>query len=395
MKKKTISLIAMMLVLVSLTAVPAMTASAASYPVMYSLIPETTIVEGTVGTLEFAVMPKYHNEQYHVFVYDKNDKLLATVESTYYNSDGSSSVKDISISVNTSKLGMKAGEYKVVYYLSFYTMYEWHDAPKKYTSMLTVVSKVCGGNHQYNEGIVYAKGDCYTKEWRTYTCKKCGFIKRAEGDYGHQWNKGKVIKKPTAGHQGSKKCTCKNCGTVEIVDIPAIFCDVSPKAYYEKAITWAYNQKITSGTTSTTYAPEDACTRGQIVTFLWRASGSPSPKSSKHPFTDIKKSDYYYKAVLWAVEEGITTGYTPTKFAPAEPCTRGQIVTFLWRAGESQKTTTAKNPFSDVKKSDYYYKAVLWAVDEGITSGTTKNTFAPKEACTRGQIATFLYRYYN
>ncbi|MBQ6946703.1 MAG: S-layer homology domain-containing protein, partial [Clostridia bacterium] len=173
------------------------------------------------------------------------------------------------------------------------------------------------------------------------------------------------------------------------------FVDVKKKDYFYDAVLWAVDNGITAGATKTSFAPNDPCTRGQIVTFLWRAAGCPEPKSSKNPFTDVKKSDYYYKAVLWAVENNITAGATKTTFAPKSPCTRGQIAAFLWRAAGCPEPKSGNNPFTDVKKKDFYYKAVLWAVENGITAGTTKTTFGPNESCTRGQIVTFLYRNYN
>ena len=128
-----------------------------------------------------------------------------------------------------------------------------------------------------------------------------------------------------------------------------------------------------------------------MVTFLWRAAGSPAPKSAENPFTDVNKGDYFYDAVLWAVEQGITSGTSATTFSPNATVTRGQTVTFLWRANGSPKADGA-NPFTDVSADAYYYDAVLWAVKEGITSGTTAATFSPDATVTRGQTVTFLYR---
>ena len=210
-----------------------------------------------------------------------------------------------------------------------------------------------------------------------------------------------VVQEATTSKTGLKEQRCTVCngllGTETIAKKPIKnpFTDVKKSDFYYEPVLWAVNNGITSGTSKTTFAPNAACTRGQIATFLWRAAGCPNPKTSKNPFTDVKKSDYYYKAVLWAVGEGITSGATKTNFQPDAPCTRGQIATFLWRSAGAPTSKTSKNPFTDVKKKDYYYKAVLWAVGEGITAGTTKTTFGPNEACTRGQIATFLYRAYN
>ena len=170
------------------------------------------------------------------------------------------------------------------------------------------------------------------------------------------------------------------------------FIDIKAGDYYAEAVSWAVEHGITSGTSKTTFSPNDGCTRGQVVTFLWRAVGSPEPKSENNPFTDIKADDYYYKAVLWAVEKNITKGTSSTKFSPSDVCTREQIVTFLWRAAGCPEPGTKNNPFRDVKEDDYFYKAVLWAVENGITKGTTERTFSPNEVCTRGQIVTFIYR---
>ena len=175
------------------------------------------------------------------------------------------------------------------------------------------------------------------------------------------------------------------------VELANPFKDVKAGEYFYTPVLWAVAKNVTTGTSATTFSPNNACTRGQIVTFLWRASGSPEPTITQNPFTDVKSNQYYYKAVLWAVEKGITTGMTPTTFDPNAKCTREQIVTFLWRSQGKPKVVSA-NPFTDVKAGAYYYDAVLWAVSKGITTGTSKTTFSPKADCTRGQIVTFLYR---
>lgn len=179
----------------------------------------------------------------------------------------------------------------------------------------------------------------------------------------------------------------------EIEEQPAVsFVDVSTSAYYYDAVAWAVENGVTSGTSATTFSPDAACTRAQAVTFLWRAAGSPAPKSSVNPFTDVSTSAYYYDAVLWAVEQGITAGTGATTFSPDATCTRGQIVTFLYRADGT--TTSGSNPFTDVADNAYYADAVKWAVAEGVTAGTSATTFSPDASCTRSQIVTFLYRAY-
>ena len=169
------------------------------------------------------------------------------------------------------------------------------------------------------------------------------------------------------------------------------FMDVPAAQYYAEPVAWAVKQGITNGTSRLTFSPEEACTRGQVVTFLWRASGSPEPKSANNPFVDVKSDDYFYKAVLWAVEKGITNGMDPTHFAPEAACTRAHVVTFLWRSHEKPAAGT-ENPFRDVPAGEYYTDAVLWAVAQKITNGMDATHFGPDSTCIRGQIVTFLYR---
>lgn len=169
------------------------------------------------------------------------------------------------------------------------------------------------------------------------------------------------------------------------------FVDVKEGAYYYDAVLWAVEQKITSGTSATTFSPDASCTRAQMVTFLWRAAGSPKVENGKNPFTDVKADAYYYDAVLWAVEKGVTSGTSATTFSPDATVTRGQTVTFLYRnAGSPEVSGTM--PFTDVEADAYYAKAVQWAVQQKITTGTSESTFSPMSDCTRGQIVTFLYR---
>ena len=170
------------------------------------------------------------------------------------------------------------------------------------------------------------------------------------------------------------------------------FQDVPSDAYYFEAVNWAVANNVTNGTSETTFSPNVGCTRAQVVTFLWRAAGQPEPTEGTNPFTDVKEGTYYYKAVLWAVEKGITNGTSETTFDPDETCTRGQIVTFLWRREGKPAPTGANNPFADVKPSAYFGSAVLWAVETGITNGTSETTFEPNEDCTRAQVVTFLWR---
>ena len=169
------------------------------------------------------------------------------------------------------------------------------------------------------------------------------------------------------------------------------FLDVPSNAFFKDAVAWAVENEITNGLDAMHFGPNNTCTRAQVVTFLWRAKGCPEPQSTVNPFTDVYPGDYFYKAVLWAKENNITTGTSDTTFSPNAGCTRAQVVTFLWRTEGMPEATSAANPFKDVT-GGYYYDAVLWAVENGITAGTSTTTFSPDDTCTRGQIVTFLYR---
>ena len=169
------------------------------------------------------------------------------------------------------------------------------------------------------------------------------------------------------------------------------FNDVKPGDYFYDAVSWAVEKGITTGTSATTFSPNASCTRAQIVTFLWRASGSPEPKTASNPFTDVAANAYYCKAVLWAVENGITTGTSATTFSPDAPCTRAQGVTFLWRANGS-KAASAAASFTDVASDAYYAPAVAWAAEQNVTGGVGNGLFSPDTTCTRAQIVSMLYR---
>ena len=176
------------------------------------------------------------------------------------------------------------------------------------------------------------------------------------------------------------------------------FIDVKASDFFYEPVKWAVNNKITNGTSSTTFSPYKNCNRAEIVTFLWRAAGSPEPTVTRNPFTDVNsvRDASYYKAILWASQKGITAGSTATTFSPYQECTRSQIVTFLYRYA-GKPSGYYSNPFKDVSSVNEasYYNAILWAVGKGITQGTSTTTFSPYASCTRGEAVTFLYRYVN
>ena len=172
------------------------------------------------------------------------------------------------------------------------------------------------------------------------------------------------------------------------------FDDVFVRDYFYDAVNWAVENGITEGVGNNLFAPGALCTRAQVVTFLWRSAGCPKAVSRVNPFTDVSRSAYYYEAVLWAVENGVTEGMSETTFEPDAVCTRAQVVTFLYRMFR-ESAATGSTGFNDVPDGAWYAEAVKWAVDNGITTGIGKNLFAPNDKCTRGQIVTFLWRAYT
>ena len=172
------------------------------------------------------------------------------------------------------------------------------------------------------------------------------------------------------------------------------FLDVSKDDFYYAPILWAYSSGIASGTDSSSFSPEKNCTRGQVITFLWRAKGSPAPGSAVSPFSDVSDPNAYdYKAILWAAENDVASGISDSFFGADLPVTRGQFVTFEWRSAGRPASGTS-NPFSDIPQSSYCRESVLWAYGSRITTGTSATTFSPDSYCTRGQVVTFLYRYF-
>ena len=227
-----------------------------------------------------------------------------------------------------------------------------------------------------SEGLCGSHFGLLTKDFVVKDCFADAAVFQAAGELGHKFD--------------GPRCTV--CDEVN-PDYKSVFTDVSAKAYYAAAVDWAVKQGITKGTDATHFSPGMTCSRGQVVTFLHRASGKPQPKEQQDPFTDNQSGTYYYTAVLWAVGEEITTGTEPGRFAPDGDCTRGHVVTFLWRAAGKPEPSNGVNSFTDLSSTSFCYRAVLWAVEQGITNGTSADRFSPNAACTRAQIVTFLYRY--
>ena len=205
-----------------------------------------------------------------------------------------------------------------------------------------------------------------------------------------------VTAKRTATKPGKTVGQCEVCRKRNVeLEIPAIFSDVKPDAFYSDALDHGYDAGWVSGLTATTFGPNASCNRAQVVTFLWRAAGCPMPTDAENPFEDVEESDYYYNAVLWAVEQGITAGVDATHFAPTQSCSRAQVVAFLYRAMGSPEISDVDCPFTDVEAGEWYELPVLWAVENGITAGLTPDTFGVNTVCNRAQVVTFLYRTYH
>ena len=171
------------------------------------------------------------------------------------------------------------------------------------------------------------------------------------------------------------------------------FCDVPEGKWYTGPVNWAAKNGITTGTSdvNSTFSPKNACIRADVVTFLWRAVGKPEA-IGRTPFTDVDYMQYYYTPVIWALGKNVTNGTSEQSFSPKKTCTRGEITTFLWRLAGKPAPKTAENPFADVESDKFYFDAVLWAVENGVTTGTSITTFSPNDICTRAQVVTFLYR---
>ena len=173
------------------------------------------------------------------------------------------------------------------------------------------------------------------------------------------------------------------------------FVDAKPGMWFYEAVVWAVEHRVTAGTSETTFGPNDTCTRAQIVTFLWKAAGSPSVDDIENPFTDVSKKKWYYKPVLWAYSNHITSGTSATTFSPNQKCTRGQIISFLWNACGSVVVGVDRSSYTDIKSGKYYEKPVYWATLNGIASGVTDTEFEPNTPCTRAEAVFFIYNCYS
>ena len=251
-----------------------------------------------------------------------------------------------------------------------------------------------------NNGHIYAVTDCASSEYGALVMG-CEEGTEPDAQYLAYPQKGSFA---TFEDEGTCISIAENpdgtpARTVVISNHGHPFIDIDKiNASFKTSAIWAAEQGITTGVTPIEFRPDATCTRGQVVTFLWRANGSPEPETTENPFVDVSATGStapYYKAILWAYENGITTGFDATHFKPSNPCTRGQVVTFLWRAEGKPAPENTANPFSDVSaegRTAPYYDAIIWAADYGVTGGYEDGTFRPNNTCTRAHIVTFLYR---
>ena len=293
---------------------------------------------------------------------------------------------------------------------------------KTAAAIVTVIEKGCG--HEARTEVPYRPAECVTPgNYQHFICDDCGAVFKADGvtettveqevipAKGHTWSE-PVVTEPNCTGEGYTTHTCAVCGDTSIDAYTEAlghewkgtgctrcdatrenpFADVPENAFYIDPVLWAVENGITNGTSATTFGPADQCMRAHVVTFLWRAVGSPEPKLTVNPFVDVKSTDFYYKPVLWALENGITSGMDATHFGPTAYCNRAQVVTFLYRTMGSPDVGAATNPFTDVAAGSFYEKPVLWAVENGVTAGLSATSFGPNSICNRAQIVTFLYR---
>ena len=254
--------------------------------------------------------------------------------------------------------------------------------------------------HTFETEIV-TPSTCTENGLAIHTCTSCGYVEE-ETLWAKHTAPGKlIVQEPTMDSYGIYYLTCADCGYVDyeeerhLYPLDHMFIDVQPGQFYELPVCWALFKEITSGTSPYHFSPADQCNRAQAVTFLWAAAGKPEPTVTEHPFTDVPKGSFCEKAVLWAVEKGITSGTDATHFSPLTVCNRATIVTFLYKALGSPELTAAENPFEDVPDVSWYTAPVLWALENGITSGTDATHFNPGATCIRAQMVTFLHSAYN
>ena len=323
---------------------------------------------------------------------------VSTDSSTYLINANGERVIDSAFSYYTSYVdfgGSTTGEAK-------YTIYFLNNKKGvcKYLPPARACAESATGQHRWQQTTVHTPATCTETGLMNLRCVECG-AQSTEAipidPENHAWSLTEILAEGEADgfHMGTALYTCSRCNETKEDRLCAgvIFTDMPAEDSWAHApIDWAYFNGITAGKSATRFAPKDTVTRAEAMTFLWLTCGRPEPVSADNPFEDVKEGSYYSKPVRWAVENRITSGTSETTFSPKNPCTRAQILTFIWIAAGRPKPETTENPFQDVNKQKYYYKAVLWGVENRITSGVAPDKFGPGLTCTRAQIVAFLYK---
>lgn len=251
------------------------------------------------------------------------------------------------------------------------------------------------GAHSWDSGTTLSPPDCVTPGLARFVCSFCGVSEeRSLPALGHAWRLAERLTEPEAGfHGGTARYSCSRCGQEKTVPLCAaeVFTDMpAPDNWAHDPIDWAYFTGVTAGKTPATFAPKAKITRAEALTFLWTLAGRPEPAAAENPFNDVKPDKYYYLPVLWAVEQGISSGRTESSFAPRASCSRAEIVTFLWNAAGRPEPELTELPFEDVSEGRYYFDPVRWAYAHNVTGGVSASAFGPRSLCTRAQVVTFL-----
>ena len=253
------------------------------------------------------------------------------------------------------------------------------------------------GRHSWDGGTTLTPPDCVTAGRARYACAVCGVTEeRSVPALGHAWTLTERLTEPEAGfHGGTARYLCRRCGQEKTASLCAaeVFADMPPEGHWSHdPIDWAYFSGVSSGKSPSRFAPEDGVSRAEAMSFLWTALGRPAHTLQESPFADVTPGKYYYDPVLWAYENHITSGLSTERFGPRRDCTRAQIVSFLWNAAGQPAPGLTENPFTDISEDKYYYSAVLWAYENHVTGGVSAERFGPNRPCTRAQTVAFLWR---
>ena len=416
MKKKIVRLISMIcLVVIMASIVVVVPANAASYPLILDKYISYSVVEGQSVTMKYTIFREFNNEKYHIDLYDSNDTKVASVSSSVYGDY----MVNLSINVNTADLDLTPGEYKVKYYMSFYSFYEWHYAPKQYTTYLTVVPNTCNSNHRFSAWETFVEAKCTYDGTDKRTCSTCGHFEYREVKGDHIWDEGTVTKEATCTIDGERTLKCTNCSEKKTEVIPAGHKWDSGKVETAASCTTAGKKVYTCsgcGETKSEILPAShVWDSGKVTaeaTFdvagnkVYTCSRCNETKNEVIPkkeytdttkiFKDIKAKKWYTTAVNYAYSYGFIAGVSDTEFGRDVPVTRGMFITILARIAGVDTSSAANKvntKFSDVKSGKYYTNAIKWASENGVVNGLTDTTFGPNAAIERQQLCTMIVNF--